>query len=126
MSRLVLGNLEDLGAGSGKPPRSGSVLLAAARPILRKIAKRKAREAAEEGEVEGRVELSPSSLPSNVIQMFAHPIAKEPERTERTDQPDQPDPVAEEAAVEGFPLTFYGYDSLGAILIDSDGKRVEI
>ena len=34
------------------------------------------------------------------------------------------DPVAEEAAVYG--LTLMGYDHLGAILIDTDGKRVQI
>jgi hypothetical protein len=48
----------------------------------------------------------------------------EPEREGSDDLFDQDAREAEQAS--GIPLTFYGYDHMGAILIDTDGHRVRV
>ena len=64
------------------------------------------------------------------VWLLAAPIARALARRETKKRVAQPesyqgyDPVVEEAQAMG--LDFQGYDELGAILIDSDGKRVEI
>ena len=106
MSRLVLGNLNE----------SGSLLVAIARPIVKRLSKRKTREAVEEVEIPDIKDIAPG--------VFSHPI---PVVLDMRDTDEDYDPGADEEAsgiISG--LTFHGYDQLGAILIDSDGKRVEI
>jgi hypothetical protein len=108
MSRLVLGNLNDEGAGS--------LLVAIARPLVKRFSKRKTRDAVEEAEIPDIKDIAPG--------VFSHPIPVVLDAKD-TDDSDY-DPVEDESNVMGLGLTFHGYDQLGAILIDSDGKRVEI
>lgn len=77
-------------------PQTGNLVTAVARPIVRQIAKSSARRAV--------VEADDDAPDESVFEQDAQAASE----------------------ISGLPVTFYGYDQMGAILIDSDGKRVEI